>query len=149
MTECPVVEEIQEDKKQTIFTKLKELPVKTKQTIAIVCGMVVLLGFGIFWFVHPHSYGEWQIVKQPTCLEDGLQEKKCFCGKKETKSLAATGHNEVIDSAVAPTCVEPGLTEGSHCSNCELVFVEQQTLEPVGHMMGHIEAIAPTCTDAE
>ncbi len=56
-------------------------------------------------------------------------------------------HTVVIDEAVAPTCTESGLTEGSHCSECGQTLNDQQYVEPPGHS----EAVEPetpaTCTD--
>ena len=46
--------------------------------------------------------------------------------------VAALGHTEVIDAAVAASCTENGLTEGSHCSVCGEVIVAQ-TVIPAGH----------------
>lgn len=46
--------------------------------------------------------------------------------------VAALGHTEVTDPAVAPTYDTAGLTEGSHCSVCEEVIISQQTIEPLG-----------------
>lgn len=34
----------------------------------------------------------------------------------------------MIDPAVAATCTETGLTEGSHCADCGLVFKEQEVI---------------------
>ena len=46
------------------------------------------------------------------------------------------GHNRVTDAAVAATCTETGLTEGSHCSYCGKIFVAQQEIDAVGHNYG-------------
>ena len=42
-----------------------------------------------------------------------------------TLVITATGHTEVIDTAVAATCTTNGLTEGSHCSVCQTVLTAQ------------------------
>ena len=39
----------------------------------------------------------------------------------------------VVDEAVAATCEEAGLTEGSHCGLCNAVLVEQEVVEATGH----------------
>jgi len=40
---------------------------------------------------------------------------------------------EVIDIAVAPTCTEAGLTEGSHCDACGKVIIAQNEVPSLGH----------------
>lgn len=54
-------------------------------------------------------------------------------------------HTEVTDPAVAPTCTETGLTEGSHCSDCGEVLVEQKTVDATGHDYQK-KVTAPTCS---
>ena len=44
---------------------------------------------------HTHEFGEWKVVKAPTCSEDGLQERMCECYEKETEEIAALGHKEI------------------------------------------------------
>ena len=34
-----------------------------------------------------HNFGEWVVVKEPTSAEEGLAERVCACGEKETKTL--------------------------------------------------------------
>lgn len=94
-----------------------------------------------------HVYGEWQEVTAATCLEKGSHKKVCECGKEVVEDTPATGHTEVPDAAVAPTCTEPGKTEGSHCSVCDEVLTAQQTVNALGHDMGEFkQTTAPTCT---
>ena len=51
----------------------------------------------------------------------------------------------VTDAAVEPTCTTTGLTEGSHCSVCNEVFVAQ-TVIPASHTEVIDAAVAATCT---
>lgn len=46
----------------------------------------------------------------------------------ENTVIPATGHTVVVDEAVAPTHTSTGLTEGSHCSVCDKVIIEQQVV---------------------
>ena len=82
---------------------------------------------------HVHSFGAWNIVDEPACLEAGLEERVCECDEKETRPVAALGHTEVVDSAVDPTCTSTGLTEGKRCSVCDTVITAQDTIPMLSH----------------
>ena len=90
---------------------------------------------------HPGLTGT--AAKAATCTTDGnVAYWHCgSCGryfadsaaKEELKAIEtvipAPGHTVVVDEAVAPTHDAMGFTEGSHCSVCDTVLVEQETVE--------------------
>lgn len=87
------------------------------------------------------NHSEIKVVsaKSPTCTEEGnieycacLKCGTCFTDTTKTRELsaeeiliAAKGHTEVIDEAIIPTYTSTGLTQGSHCSVCNEIIVEQ------------------------
>lgn len=77
-----------------------------------------------------HEYGDFEILKNPTCTEKGQKGKICKkCGKiTEKMDIPETGHIPVTDPAVAPTETTDGLTEGSHCSVCGAVLQAQEVI---------------------
>ena len=62
---------------------------------------------------------------------------KAICGgcKKEYGATAPNNHQPETDTAVAPTCTQTGLTEGSHCTRegCGKTIVKQQVMKALGH----------------
>ena len=62
---------------------------------------------------------------------------KAICGgcKKEYGATAPNNHQPETDTAVAPTCTQTGLTEGSHCTRegCGKTSVKQQVMKALGH----------------
>lgn len=80
--------------------------------------------------------------KAATCTENGnIAYWHCTtCGKYfsdasgttevalDNTILATPGHTVVTDTAVAPTTTSTGLTQGSHCSVCNKVLVQQNII---------------------
>ena len=110
-----------------------------------------------------HRFGN-LIVHSATCTVDGYITIGCGnCGEYYDSrydaeaqqyladmsyiNLTAKGHTEVVDDAVAPTCTATGLTEGSHCSVCNVVLVAQTVVEALGHKYEAV-VTAPTLNNS-
>ena len=55
-------------------------------------------------------------------------------------------HIVVTDAGYSASCTQDGLTDGSHCSACGKVLVEQKDI-PAAHTLIKVEGKAATCTD--
>ena len=93
-----------------------------------------------------HVWNNGTITKEPNCIETGEKTYTCtVCGKIKREEIPAVGHIEIKDEAVDPTCEEPGLTEGSHCSVCGVVIKKQEEIPATGHKEVKDAAVEPTC----
>lgn len=92
---------------------------------------------------HTHDQGEWKTVTEPTCTQDGKQERSCTsCNEVlETRSVPATGHT-YTDAVTTPTCTAGGYT--THTCACGDSYQDTPT-PPAGH--SHTPVVTPpTCT---
>ncbi len=94
-----------------------------------------------------HTHSLTQVAKkEATCTEDGVRAyytcsgcDKLFAdaeGKNEIETpevISATGHTEVVDKGIAPTCTKSGLTEGKHCFVCGRVIIAREPIDALGH----------------
>ncbi|MBP5420457.1 MAG: hypothetical protein J6Y72_11680 [Bacteroidales bacterium] len=90
-----------------------------------------------------HEWGEWQTVVASTCSTNGSQKRVCSRDEShvDTQDLPfdPSNHEDVVtDEAVAATCTEAAITEGSHCEACHTTIVAQTSVgEPLGHSFTH------------
>lgn len=79
-----------------------------------------------------HHFGDWTIIKQPTCTEEGEREHTCVeCGKTVSETIPPEEHDWgdwVI--LLDPTCTEEGRVR-HECNTCG--EVEEETVAPTGH----------------
>ncbi len=97
-----------------------------------------------------HDYNDGVVTTDPTCENAGVKTFTCgACGDTYTEAVTATGHKEVIDEAVGPTCTETGLTEGKHCETCGTVIVAQEVVDALDHDYNDgVVTTDPTCENA-
>lgn len=100
-----------------------------------------------------HSFTHYVPDNNGSCTTAGTETAVCDngCGETDTRTVAGTGegHTVVVDAAVAPTCTETGLTEGSHCSACGEVLAEQEVVAAAGHQYDDgVTVTVPDCNHA-
>jgi hypothetical protein len=100
-----------------------------------------------------HSFTHYVPDNNGSCTTAGTETAVCDngCGETDTRTVAGTGegHTVVVDAAVAPTCTEAGLTEGSHCSACGEVLAEQEVVAAAGHQYDDgVTVTVPDCNHA-
>lgn len=84
----------------------------------------------------------------PTCTEKGYTTYICACGDSYIDhNIEALGHTVVIDTAIPATCIEDGLTEGSHCSVCDEILTEQKVIPQIDHQEVIDPAKKASCTE--
>ena len=78
-------------------------------------------------------------LKAATCTAAGSVDSVVYCTvckaeiSRKTVELPVIAHTEVVDVAVAATCTESGLTEGSHCPVCNTIIKAQEVIPAKGH----------------
>lgn len=96
-----------------------------------------------------HAYGDWVIVKEATCTEEGLRTQTCAnCGdvKKEVIPKADHTWNEG-EVSKQPTCTENGERTFT-CTVCQETKTEvAEDLPAIGHNWSDWEVKDATCTE--
>ena len=98
-----------------------------------------------------HIWADGAVIKEATCTENGIIVFSCTnegCDKTREEPIYSKGHSITIDDKVSSTCEKDGLTEGSHCSVCGMIIIEQETICSIGHNWDNGVVIKePTCKE--
>ena len=101
--------------------------------------------------VDDHAYGDWVVITEATCAEEGLKERTCTVCKtaKKTKAIPVSDkHTEGSWTTVTePTCVDPGSKE-LKCRICDATMKTKEIPATGEHTSGDWEIVTPaTCTE--
>lgn len=81
---------------------------------------------------HKHEFTE-EIIKEPTCAQNGEKKLTCQCGKVEIVAIPALGHKEETIKGTPATCTKDGLTDGTKCSVCGEIVKAQEVIKATGN----------------
>lgn len=116
----------------------------TKRILTVLLISILIVGGGILASCqHVCNYGEWEIVKEPTCTEKGYKERVCLdssCGKKDRQDLEIdpTKHKLQPVNGEDADCTTDGILDHNHCSLCGKNFdAEGNELASIVIAKGH------------
>ena len=120
--------------------------------------MVALGALMLTSCAHKHTYGEWTVSAAATCEGAGEEIRTCSCGEKETRAIAALGHDmSDVVAEVPATCETDGKMAHRLCTRCNGKFSADGTkktdaelvLPALGHDMGDVIAEVPATCEAD
>ena len=85
-----------------------------------------------------HSWGAWQNITPPTCVQNGVKKRVCAnCGEEETGAIVNPSKHDLRDSGEQePTCLESGCKSYVYCvrEGCNYSLKkDSDILAPYGH----------------
>lgn len=81
-----------------------------------------------------HSWDSGTIQYYATCVKNGVKIVRCVkCGEEKQDTIAASGHEVITDFGYPASCMETGLSDGSHCLKCGEILTPQYVLEKTDH----------------
>ncbi len=77
---------------------------------------------------HEHSWGEWQVIKEATCIESGEEQRVCELDSEhtETREIAKKAHELDKIARVEATTSKAGNIEYYKCKVCEKLFSDDK-----------------------
>ena len=120
---------------------------KPKYTLWIIIAVVVIMLSAMVTTIvlqntkHNHTFGDWEIFKEPSCSEYGIERRFCSCGDVQEKKIDKTQHIE--GEWIVYTETNEKILSCSACGKT----LKIETLENHTHSYGEwITTVEPTCT---
>ena len=98
-----------------------------------------------------HHWDQGEIIKEPTCKEEGEKTFTCsICGNTKTEKVSTTDHQHMeIRNQKNPTCKEAGYSGDTYCADCGVKISSGKTIAKTKNHNwdGGVITIEPTCTE--
>ena len=106
-----------------------------KQILVIILLAILVVSCLALTACHEHEFGEWTVLLDATCTEDGGKLGTCECGETEVDIIYALGHDEVQHAAKSATCTENGWDAYVTCARCD--YTTYAEVAALGHTYGN------------
>ena len=98
-----------------------------------------------------HDFAGWYVAENATCKLTGLKKNECKrenCNYVDTEVIPVTNNHTPETVAGKPaTCTDPGTSDGSKCSVCDKILVDQSFISAKGHDEEVIVGKPATCRE--
>ena len=94
---------------------------------------------------HEHSFSDWDVKEDSTCVDEGEKVRRCECGETESAYIEKKPHTVTEISAIQPGCTTYGNTKAAYCSVCEKYIIESTPIAPVHTYVPNV-VTSPGCT---
>ena len=84
-----------------------------------------------------HTFGEWITVKEPTSSEEGLKERTCACGAKETEIIPKTNASEGLEFTLNEDKQSYSVTGIGTCTDTDIIIPKMNNSLPVTTIGDH------------
>lgn len=101
---------------------------KKELTAILLAGIIIIAAWALAACgQHVCTFSKWEIVKEPTCVSEGLRERHCTaddCDKVQQEKIAIdnTKHELASVNRVEANCTTDGNIAYKHCSLCNKNF---------------------------
>ena len=93
--------------------------------------------------IHSCNFGKWKVDEEATCKEEGVEVRKCDCGKKEKRSIEKLDHDYSSKVTTEPTCTAEGVKTYT-CSGCNGTYTE--AIAKIDHSYSSQVTTEASCT---
>ena len=73
-----------------------------KRIISIILCLCMLIALSAC--AHEHSFGEWETVKEASCIKEGSERRTCKCGEEEIRSIPINDVHEFDEYGYCKNC---------------------------------------------